>query len=300
MTPEAHRPSRPVAGGLLVLTAGLLFALAGALVKAVSAELPTEVTVFFRNFLAGVFFLAWMLARGGGPRLATGCLGLHLLRAAAGLSAMYCFFLALKLLPLADAMLLNYTTPIFMPLIERAWLKEPLDARTVWAVAVGFVGIVLILKPGVGVFRPAGLVGLASGLLTALAMVGIRRMTATEPVERIVFYFTAFATAASAAPLAWAWKTPSATALAMLAGIGVLAIVAQMCLTRGYGLAPAGQVGPFTYVNVAFAAGLGWLIWGETLDGLTAVGAVLTVASGIIAAGRTGAKGPAADPAAGG
>lgn len=288
LTLHDGRRSRPVAGGLFVLAAGMLFAGVGALVKAASAELPTEVVVFFRNAVAGVAFLPYLMARRPRLSLKTGCPQLHLLRAAAGLSAMYCFFLALKLLPMADAMLLNYTTPIFIPIIEWFWLKEPVGLKTKMAVITGFIGIVLILKPGFGLFQPAGLAALASGLLTALAMVGIRRMTVTEPVDRVVFYFTAFATLVSAVPLAWAWETPGGKLLWMLGALGVLAIVAQICLTRGYSLAPAGQVGPFNYANVVFAAFLGWLIWDETLDALTLIGAVLTCAAGVIATLQTG------------
>ena len=272
-----------MAGGLLVLTSALLFAGVGALVKAASVDLPTEVVVFFRNAVALAFLLPWLLIRRRNLSLKTGCLHLHLLRAVAGLSAMYCFFIALKLLRLADAMLLCYTLPIFIPIIEWFWLKEPVSRQTKIAVIVGFIGIALVLKPGFGLFQAAGLVGLASGLLAALAIVGIRRMTVTEPVVRVVFYFTVFGTLVSAIPLAWTWQNPTGHLLAALCVMGVLAIMAQICLTKGYSLAPAGQVGPFNYGNVVFAALLGWLIWGETLDGLTLAGAVLTCSAGIIA-----------------
>ncbi len=284
--PPPRRRDRPVAGGLWVLASALLFAGVGALVKAASAELPSEVVVFFRNAVAMAFLLPWLMLRKRGLSLKTSCLHLHLLRSAAGLSAMYCFFWTLKTMRLADATLLCYTQPIFIPLIERLWLKEPVPRDTLAAVLLGFVGIAFVLKPGSGLFQPAGLVGLAGGALVALAMVGIRRMTATEPVPRVVFYFTTFGTLVSAVPLAWAWRTPGEGALAALVAIGGLAIIAQMCLTRGYSLAPAGQVGPFNYANVVFAAVLGWLFWGERLDLPTAVGAGITCAAGIIALRR--------------
>lgn len=283
LTSKATPRSRPLAGGLLVLTSALLFAGVGALVKVTSADLPTEVIVFFRNAVATVLFLPWLMMRRGSLTLSTNCLHLHLLRATAGLGAMYCFFIALKLLRLADAMLLCYTLPIFIPIIEWLWLREPVSRQTKMAVMVGFIGIILVLKPGFGLFQAAGLVGLASGMLAALAIVGIRRMTVTEPVVRIVFYFTMFGTLVSSIPLAWAWQNPEGHMLWALCLMGVLAVMAQMCLTKGYSLAPAGQVGPFSYGNVVFAALMGWLIWGETLDGLTMVGAVLTCLAGIIA-----------------
>jgi len=283
LTLPATRRDRPVAGGMLVLTSALLFSGVGALVKAASVDLPIEVVVFFRNAVAMLFLLPWLLIRQPNLSLKTSCPQFHLLRAAAGLGAMYSFFIALKLLRLADAMLLCYTLPIFIPVIEWLWLKEPVLRQTKLAVIVGFIGIALVLKPGSGLFQAAGLVGLSSGLLAALAIVGIRHMTVTEPVGRIVFYFTTFGTLVSSIPLFWAWKTPDGHLLWVLCAMGVLAIMAQMCLTKGYSLAPAGQVGPFNYGNVVFAALLGWLIWGEAMDGLTLVGAVLTCSAGIIA-----------------
>jgi drug/metabolite transporter (DMT)-like permease len=267
----------------MVLASALLFAGVGALVKVTSAGLPTEVVVFFRNAVAAVFLLPWLRLRYRSLTLRTDCLHLHLLRAAAGLGSMYCFFIALKLLRLADAMLLCYTLPIFIPIFEWLWLREPVSRQTKMAVMVGFIGIALVLKPGFGLFQAAGLVGLASGMLAAVAMVGIRQLSATEPVVRIVFYFTAFGTLVSSVPLAWAWQSPEGHMLWALCLMGVLAVMAQLCLTKGYSLAPAGQVGPFSYGNVVFAALMGWLIWGETLDGLTMVGAVLTCLAGIIA-----------------
>ncbi len=283
LTIHADRRHRPVAGGLLVLASALMFAGVGAFAKDASADLPTEVVVFFRNAVAMAFILPYLAIRHRGMSLKTSSLHLHLFRATAGLGGMYCFFFALKLLRLADAMLLCYTLPVFIPIIEWFWLKEPVSRQTKIAVVVGFIGIALVLKPGFGLFQAAGLVGLASGLLAALAIVGIRRMTVTEPVARIVFYFNTFATLVSSVPLLWAWETPRGHLLWTLCAMGILAIMAQMCLTKGYSLAPAGQVGPFNYGNVVFAALLGWLIWGETMDGLTLAGAVLTCSAGIIA-----------------
>ncbi len=282
-TEKRRREGRVVLGGLMVLTAALMFAGVGALVKLASRTLPTEMNVFARNAVALAFFVPWLLARHEWRGLQTTRLRFHLVRSASGLGAMYCFYYALKTLPLADAVLLHYTAPVFIPLLARWWLKEPVAPRVRTAVAVGFLGIVLILKPGFGLFQPAGLVGLASGLLSALAMTAIRRMSATEPTVRIIFYFTVFSTISSSVPLAWAWKTPESGLYWVLAGMGALSIAAQFFVTRGYSLAPAGQLGPFSYGNVLFAALLGWLLWGESLDFLTGAGALLTCLAGIIA-----------------
>ena len=145
----------------------------------------------------------------------------------------------------------------------------------------------LILKPGMGVFQPLAFVGLAAGLLGAVAMVSIRRMSSSEPTIRIVFYFTVFGTLISALPLVWSWQSPKVAIWWLLVLMGLLAAIGQFLLTKGYTLAPAAKVGPFSYGNVVFATLLGWIIWGESLDFLTWVGAFLVCLAGTITARKT-------------
>ncbi|MGD2151450.1 MAG: DMT family transporter [Desulfobacterales bacterium] len=128
---------------------------------------------------------------------------------------------------------------------------------------------------------------MAAGIFAALAMVSIRRMSASEPTIRIVFYFTTLGTLISAVPLVWSWQSPQPKIWCLLVLIGMLAAVGQILLTKGYSLAPAAQVGPFTYGNVVFATFFGWLFWGESLDVMTWAGAVLICIAGIIATRRT-------------
>jgi drug/metabolite transporter (DMT)-like permease len=112
-------------------------------------------------------------------------------------------------------------------------------------------------------------------------------MSTSEPTIRIVFYFTVLGTLISAVPLVWSWQSPQPKIWWLLVLIGLLAAVGQMLLTKGYSLAPAAQVGPFTYGNVVFATVLGWLFWDESLDYLTWVGAFMICIAGIITTRRT-------------
>ena len=266
----------------LLLGSSLLFASAGAAVKLASATATNEMVVFFRS-LFGLVALLPFLVRQGSAALRTPHPGQQVTRALAGLAAMYCFFYAIAHLPLAEAMLLNYSSPLFIPFIAWLWLGEPIPPGIGWAIGTGFVGIALILKPGLGFFTPASVVGLASGLLTATAMVAIRGLAREEPTTRIVFYFGAVCSAASAPPLLWGWRSPSPRTLVLLGAVGALATFGQLLLTRAYALAPAARVGPFTYSTVVFAALLGWLLWGEVPDRLSVVGALLVALAGILA-----------------
>ena len=279
---------KPVAGALFVLSASFTFALMGAVIKVVSSSLTNETIVFFRNFCALFFILPWLWYSRPQGGVKTAFFSLHLLRSIAGLGAMYCFFYAIAELQLSEAFLLAATSPLFIPLIAYAWIREPVQRKVRGAILLGFIGIVLIFKPGVGIFKPVALVALAAGILAALAMVSIRRMSASEPTIRIVFYFTVLGTSFSAVPLIWSWQLPEADIWWLLMLMGLLAAVGQLLLTKGYSLAPAAQVGPFTYGNVVFATFLGWMFWGETLDFLTWVGACLICVAGIIATYKTG------------
>lgn len=194
---------------------------------------------------------------------------------------MYCFFFALAHLPLGEAMLLNYSTPLFIPFIALWVLGERPPPRVWLGIGVGFIGLMLILKPGMALFTPAALVGVAAGMLAAIAMVSIRRLGQTEPATRIVFYFSAIATAGAAVPLIWRWQPPAPQLWLALIAMGVLATAAQLLLTRAYRAAPAAQIGPFIYVTVVFAGGFGWWIWGEVPDAASLAGAGLVVVAGI-------------------
>jgi drug/metabolite transporter (DMT)-like permease len=278
---------QPVAGALCVLSASLTFAILGAVVKVVSLSLTNEMVVFFRNFCSLFFILPWIWYSRPIGGLRTSYFPLHLLRSMAGLGGMYCFFYVIARLQLSESFLLMSTAPLFIPIIAYIWIHEPVERKVRGAIIIGFIGIILILKPGVGVFRPIAFVGLGAGLMGALAMVSIRRMSSSEPTIRIVFYFTVFGTLISAIPLVWSWQSPKAEIWWLLVLMGLLAAVGQFLLTKGYSLAPAAKVGPFSYSNVVFAMVLGWVLWGESLDFLTWVGAFLICIAGIITTRKT-------------
>ena len=271
-----------VQGALLILLSELMFASMGATVKAAAAMgLSNEMLVFMRNLL-GLFIIAPLLLRYGIREFRTEIYPLHLLRATLGLSAMYCFFYVLAELALADAMLLKMTAPIFMPLIALLWLRERVSQLAVLAIPLGFVGVGLVLRPD-GDMSWIALIGLLGGLLAAMAKVTVRRLGRSESSSRIVFYFSLNASLLSAAPLLWAWQMPTPTEWGLLALMGLLGTAGQLMLSRGYAVAPAAQVSPFTYFSVVFGAAWGYLFWDETLDWLFVAGALLIAVAGIMA-----------------
>ena len=276
----------PQSAALLILGSSALFASMGALIKLVAPDLGNVMVVFFRNAFGLAALLPWIW-RARGQGLHSRHLRLHLIRDGTGFAAMVCFFYAIPRLDLASAMLLNYSAPLFIPFIARIWLKEPLVPQILGAVLTGFAGLLMILKPHLGLTLPA-LLGLLSGVLAAVAMVGIRRMAGLEPAFRTVFYFSLFSTLASALALPWGWQTPSASEWLALLGIGILAAAAQMLLTLAYHRGPAAQTGLYTYLAVLFAGLYGWLFWQETPDALALAGMAMVIGAAIWTT-RTGA-----------
>lgn len=270
-----------IRGCIYLTCSGLLFSLMGVLIRFASDEANNETVVFCRNLVGLLLFLPWLLRNGLAP-VRTQVPHLHLVRALVGLAAMYCFFFAIAHIPLAEAMLFTYSAPVFVPLVSRIWLGEPLSFRVYGAIAVGFLGVAMVLKPGAEMFRPISLVGLAASILAATAFVAVRRLSRSEPSLRIVFYFTVFSTLISSVPMIWAWEGVSTQILGLLVGVGILATLSQVVMSEAYRLAPISVISPFSYSAIVFSAVWAWLIWNEPVDALAAMGAVLIFASGVM------------------
>jgi drug/metabolite transporter (DMT)-like permease len=279
-------------GAASVIAAELMFACMGAAIRMVSEEIPNAGIVFFRNLIGVALVLPLLLRRGLG-NLRTGVAGLHLLRGLAGTAAMYCFFYAIVHLPLADAMLLKLSAPLFIPVVALLWLGERVPSRVRWALLLGFAGVALILRPELRALSPVALIALLGGLFAAVAKVTVRRLTRSEPTARIVFYFAVTGTLVSSLPLLWLWETPSPRALAWLLAVSAFATLGQLLLTRGFASAPAARMGAFGFFSVIFAALLGYWLWDEVVGWTTLGGTVLVVLAGA-AASRERTRRPAA------
>ncbi|WP_414704102.1 DMT family transporter [Pseudomonas sp. UBA2684] len=281
----SSRMDKPMQGAALLALSALLFALIGVGVREVSGSVNNESVVFFRNLVGVLFFLPLILLKGVRP-LRTNRLASHLGRTGYGLAAMYCFFYAIAHLPLADAMLFTYSAPLFTPLIAWWWLKEPLSKRILATTGFGLVGVLLVAKPSAALLDSQALIGLAASIMAAFAFVSIREMSDTEPAYRIVFYFSLFSALISAIPLAWAWQPLSDHQLSLLLGIGLLATASQLIMSKAYGLAPPGAIGPVAYLAIVFAGAIAWWRWGETPDATSLAGAALIFAASLLSISR--------------
>ncbi|MDI1300379.1 MAG: DMT family transporter [bacterium] len=266
--------------GLLALSA-LLFATMGVFIRLASHTVGNEILVFARNLGGLTLLLPFMLLHRD-SRFRTTVFPRHLWRALTGLTAMYGFFYAIAHLPLSSAMVFTYSSPVFIPLVAWGFLKEPLTPRAMVAALVGFVGVLLVCKPGTGVLNHFALIGLGSSILAATAFVTVRALGATEPATRVVFYFALISTLVSAVPLLWAGRTITTHELGLLAAVGLCATLSQLCLTRAYALAPANRIGPVTYLAIVIAGIYAWWLWGETPDGYALAGAGLILMASLM------------------
>lgn len=269
------------------LTAALGFAIMGALIKLAAEELSIPMVTFLRNAF-GLLFLLPLLLRQPLRQLQTQRLGLHLLRTVVGLVAMYSFFFAIAHIPLAQAMLLNYAAPLYVPIIAWLWLREQ-PHWGIWPlILLGLVGVALIIGPGQdqgAVAGPpwVGAVAVMAGVFAGWAFVTIRKLSSTEPAPRIVFWFSTFSVGLTAFPAMLQWQMPSPKAWLLMLGTGLFATIAQISLTRSYALIPAAQVAPLNYLVVVFAMLLGWLIWAESPSPWALVGTILVIGSSVVA-----------------
>jgi drug/metabolite transporter (DMT)-like permease len=283
-------PTGVIRGIVLMVLSVFLFSSMDAMIKWASRDYPTGQIVFFRNFVAFVPVLLFLWRANRPLSLRTSRFGGHLVRGVVGVGSMFFFFLALGLLPLADAIALGMSGPIFLTALSVPLLRERVGIRRWSAVLVGFAGVLIMVRPGSGVFHPAALTAIAGAFFYGLAMVSIRHLSRSEPAGAIVFYFTLFATVAGllSLPLAWLapawidpWLWPDTSGWAVLVGIGLIGGIAQLTLTYAFKLAPVAVIAPFEYGALVFGVVLGYLIWNEVPDRFILLGAVIVVASGL-------------------
>lgn len=268
-------------GSLLVVLGEVFFTTMGMIIKTLGETMPSYHLVFYRNVFAALM-IAPFLFKQRVSHIKTKRIGLHLARTIFGLAAMFCFFYALANIELANAMLLKLTGPIFIPIVAILWIHEKVSVKTYFGIALGFIGVIIFLNPTAEV-QIASVIGLIGGALAATAKVAIRKMSDTEPTARIVFYFALFGALFSLIPMIIGERyMPTPYEWMLLVTLGLVGTIGQFCLTKAYHMAPASQVGPFTYSSLLWASLAGWIFWNEWPEINTFIGAGLIISAGIV------------------
>jgi len=268
-----------------MIAASLLFASMGVCVKLGSAQFSAAELVFWRGFVATLILGFYVLARR--LSLATPHARTHVARGLAGFVSLVMYFYAISLIPLAAAVTLNYTSPLFLALLLVLWLKEPVRRGFHGALAAGFIGVICLLQPTLGGDQWLGAVfGLGSGIISSIAYLNVRRLGELgEPEWRTVFYFSALSALGG---LPWFLTASSFHAIdghgwLLLLGVGGFGVLAQLCMTAAYKRGKTLVSASLAYSTVIFSSVFGMLLWDETLPWLGWAGVVLIVASGLFA-----------------
>lgn len=209
-------------------------------------------------------------------------LGLHFFRGVAGVAGFYLFYLALDHIPMVDAMLLRQSAPLLVPLVLWAWSRERV-ARSAWLpLTIGFVGIVIILRPSASGLSSWHAAGFLSALTLAISMVATGKLATTEPTSRIVFYYSILSLICVAPFSLGDYAGLTLTDWAALLYIGFAISLVLNLYTQAYGMAPAAVIAPINYFAVPLAGLWGWVFWAQVPDGWSLAGGLLVIAGGLL------------------
>ncbi len=279
--PGASGRDRIGLGIAYMLASVLALAVLNVLVKLLSARYPVIEIAFFRSLFALGPALLAVSTSGGLASLRTLRLGSHISRATIGLAAMLLMFWSYHLLPLADAVAIGFSAPLFLTALSVPLLGEKVGPWRWGAVLAGFAGVLVMVKPGATALDLGAVVALGAAVGYALAVITVRQLGRTEHPNTIVFYFTLNTGALSALALPWFWTPPTLADLGLMALTGLLGGAVQYCGTHAYTLGPAAVIGPFNYSAILWATLFGWLIWGDLPDRWVILGAAVVIASGL-------------------
>ncbi len=282
------KPSLPNLGSLWMLVAALGFAIMGALVKVGAEKFSSGELVFYRSAFG--LITIWLYIYTKKLPLATPVIFKQMSRALVGFASLVLFFYAIAHLPLATAITLNYTSPLFLAVITSFILREKPKKSLYICLAIGFVGVSLLLKPSLtGADWLAGSLGLLSGIGAAFAYMHVKLLgKANEPDWRTVFYFTLISTIGAGLWMFFdSFHNIEWQDLPVLLGLGVSATIAQLAMTRAYRTGDTLVVASLAYVTVVLATLLGVVWWHEhlSLDAYLAIG--LIILSGVISVRST-------------
>ncbi|MBT4769666.1 MAG: DMT family transporter [Rhodospirillaceae bacterium] len=268
--------------GWMLLSAACFAAMASMIRISAHSLHPFQIA-FFRCFFGFLILAPWLFRSGLGV-LKTRRIGFYALRGAIGAVTMLAWFMGLSLMPLAEAVALGFTVPLFVTLGAALFFGEKMHGRRIIALIAGFIGALIILRPGSGLFDLGAAIILFSALTMAAANLMVKDLARTEPIQAVVTYMTIIMAPLTLVPALFVWRTPSGEELAFLFALAGFATLGNFSLTRAVSTADASAVMPFDYARLPFAALIGYFVFSELPDLWTWVGAgVIALASLFIA-----------------
>ena len=266
-------------GALLMAAAAACYAILHGSVRYISSEIhPFEIT-FFRNLFGFIVLLPWFVVHGLRP-LHTRRIGLHLLRATSNVVAMLMFFMALSMTPLAQVQALGFTAPLFTTVLAIFILGERVRLRRWTALIAGFIGALIIVRPGLQPIDTGSLLTVGSAAIWGFTLITIKILSRTDSAVTITAYMVILMSPLSLLPALFYWTWPDPATWFWLVVCGVSGTVAQLLMAQSFRVADATVVLPFDFTKIVWGALIGYLAFGEVVDIWTWIGAAV-IFSGI-------------------
>lgn len=274
----ADSPGRGIA---YAIAGVLVFSTQDALAKWLVADYSVLQIIFFRGIFALIPCAVIVHRSGGWATLRTHRLRLHAGRATLLIGALVCYYLAIRTMPLADAIAIAFAAPLFMTALSVPLLGEHVGPRRWGAVAVGFVGVLIVARPGAGTIDEAALLAVVASVFYAVAMIVTRKLTRSESSAAIIMYFTIFSIVATAGFMPFQWVTPPAADAALLASVGLIGGIGAFLVVQSFRHAPVSVVAPYDYSGLVWAALYGFWFWGDVPGPAVLTGAAVIIGSNV-------------------
>ncbi len=264
----------PLHAAGLMLAATVMFGFMTVAIRLATQELHAFEVAFFRNFFGLLFALPLLLKHGPGL-LQTRKLPLYFARCVIGLMSMLAGFWAISQLPLAQAVSLSYSTPLFVTIGAVFALGETVRARRWTAVIIGFLGVMLIVRPGFVALTPGVLAALLGAVFSACTAISIKFLSRTERPDAIVLMTTLLWVPLSLPTALWVWEWPSAAGWLWVATTGALGTAGHMLWTRAFRIGEISALTPISFMQLPIVVVAGFLLFGESVDRWTIAGALV-------------------------
>ncbi len=280
---EYHTDStdRPLLGILLMLTGIASFSVMDATIKWMTADYPVIQVVALRSWFGLPLLALFALYRGGFKSLRSGRPSVHVGRFLLVLLLTFGFFWGLSQMKLVDAIAITFAAPIFITALSVPILKELVGLHRWVAIGAGFIGVLIMLRPGSGVFEWASLVVLGSVLSYSLLMITTRVLKSSESTASLMLYPQLGMSITGLLLTPFFWVSPTPGDLLLFAMIGIFGTFGIICITHAFRLGPAAVISPFEYSALIWATLLGYLLWSELPDSITLLGAAIVIACGL-------------------
>ena len=274
-----------VQGALWLVAGGFIFTTNGAMIRLLSTEIEGVQTAFFRAFFSVIFLLPMIATGRVKPWTSTHIQG-HFWRTFMGTCSMVLGFYALAMLPLADATALAFSQPLFSIVLAAVVLHEKVRWRRWTATIVGFIGVLVMVRPGSHGLQPGAIVALCNAMSVAISVLLVRRLSNSETPLMILTQFAIFSTLFLLLPALWFWRWPTPFGWALAVGVSLTATLGQYVWVQAFASGEMSAVAPFDYLRLPFAVFVGWLIWGDMPVVWTYVGATIVIGSALYIAYR--------------